>query len=185
MENNPLKIKLVLHDAEFVRPYIERELADCEFVEDGQAADREVHVSQHRDDLAGASDAALRLFCPNIVATGMTGVPMQLARAIAGGRIYHIKGNEARISVVHTTDVARAVALALHTDGLFTVTDGREHTIDELMEALASRLDDRRIYTLPMRWARWLMPRSLVELTTTDSIFDGSDFASRDRKSVV
>lgn len=170
-----MRIKILTDDSAFVLPYIERELPDDEIVTGGDA-DRTVRITQS----AGCpDDAPVTLYCPNIVGTGMTGLPMELARAVAAGRLYHVRGNEARLSTVHAVDVARAVALALDAPGMYTVTDLCDPTYRDFTEALAHRINQRRIYTLPRRWARLLMGRRLMEVTGTDSLADGTEFARR------
>ena len=178
MSDKPLKLRIVTPDSEFVLPYIERELPDVELVD--ADADITVFITQDINQLSHRPDeTAVALHCPNIVGTGMSGKPMKMARAIASGNYYHIQGKEARLSTVHATDVAKAVALALHSPGVYTVTDLCDPTYDSLADALAHRIKDRRIYTLKGLWAKLLMSPSLRRMVSTDYTHDGSDFASR------
>lgn len=104
----------------------------------------------------------------NIVGTGMNGFPMELARGIARGTLMHIAGNEARLSVVHAVDVARFGRLLADSGETVNLTDGTATTIDSLMEALAYRLDNKRVCTIKPKWARLLYGKKrLARLTTT------------------
>lgn len=159
----------------FVLPYIAREMAEYDVV-GADASDADIEIAEA---MPAGEPAHAVLVCPNIVGTGMTGLPMELARRVASGSFFHIEGNEARLSVVHATDVARAVRLALGHKGAWTVTDGCDPTFDDLAEALAHRLGDKRILTLKPLWARFLMNGRLRRTVTADCRADGSEFASR------
>lgn len=97
------------------------------------------------------------LRCPSVVCTGMRGLPRRLAEGVSRGTLTFIRGNEARLSVVHGVDVAAAAAIAAGATGEYTLTDGCDPTASELCDALACRMGDKRLYTLPRRLARiWL-----------------------------
>ncbi len=174
--NKPLpRLCVVAPGREFVLPYIKRELNDYEIVTDGDA-DFVVHITEPGD--ATPKDGAAVLACANIVGTGMTGFPMEVARRIAAGSYYHIAGNEARLSTLHAVDLARAVALVIGKPGVYFVNDGCNPTYAEFAEALAWRIKQKRILTLKPSWARWLMNGRLRRAITDDTTFDGSAFAS-------
>lgn len=177
MSEEQFTLKIVTPDSEFVLPYIERELPEASIVDSG--AMHTVFITQDKALLSQKPEGSVGLFCPAIVGTGMTGLPMTLAAAIARGRLYHITGNEACLSTVHAVDVARAVRAVLGAEGNFTVTDGCNPTFHDLAEALAYRIDSRRIYTLKPRWARWVMSKDLRELITHDRVENGEEFAGK------
>ena len=89
------KLYIYAPDGEFLRPYIEREIPDCELVDMPDGADYTCAIIAL--DTPAPADCAMVLRCPYIVGTGMTGMPMEFARRIARGTFCHIKGNEARI----------------------------------------------------------------------------------------
>ena len=164
-------------EGEFLHPYIERELPDCELVDSPDGADYSCAIVGL--DTPAPSDCAMVLRCPYIVGTGMTGMPMEFARRIARGTFCHIKDTEARISLIHAVDVAVAVRLTLGQSGKYVITDGVNHSIRDFAEALAWRIDQKRIFTLKPLWARWLIGRSMLQFITSDHLADGSEFASR------
>lgn len=168
MKSKPLRLRLLTPGCDFVRVYVERFVPGIEIV--GEATpDLMVAVATDRAAL-DALAADVKLLCPTIIGTGMTGTGMTLAKAVADGKFMHIKGNEAIIDLVHAVDVARAVALTLGKPGQYTVTDGRNHRIDDLADALAYRINDRRLYTVGPRWSRFLVMPWLRQLITTDHL---------------
>lgn len=179
MTDKPVTLRVVTPDSDFVVPYISHLMPEVVITDDADAA-YSVFITQRRDGLQHRPcDITTTLICPNIVGTAMSGFPMTLAEAIARGRFYHIPDNDARISTIHASDVALAVKLSMGCAGDFTVTDLTDPTIDDLAEALAHRLQQRRIYTLRQPWVRWAMNRKLYNAVTTDDLHDGSRFAEQ------
>lgn len=104
------------------------------------------------------------LRCGDIVGTGMTGFPRALAEAIYRGRFFHFPGNEARRSVVHATVVARTVANIASNPAdtlpaVINIHDGSNPTIDELADALAYRIHNKRISNLSLPFQQWVARR--------------------------
>ncbi len=157
---------------EFILPYIDRELSGWyERVDDPAAADFRVAVISPGDELPqGFPAGGTVLECPNIVGTGMTGLPMEIARRIAGGTYFHILGNDARLSTIHASDVARAVYLSIGSGRRITLTDGADPTFIDFADALAHRINDKRILTVKPLWARFLMRAGLRRMVTTDAV---------------
>lgn len=91
---------------------------------------------------------------PPVVGTGMGGMLRKIVNGIYRGSLFKIEGNDARRSVVHAVDVARAARLASGLGGVYNLTDGTIPTVSGLMEALAHRLDDKRLFTVSLRRAR-------------------------------
>lgn len=111
--------------------------------------------------MSKAHQAGCRAFilrCAPIVCTGMQGRARRLLNDIYRGVFFHLPGNEARLSVVHGTDVAAAAAFLTSSDGeggTFNLTDADHPTIDDLAEALAYRLDNKRISTVSTKPQQW------------------------------
>lgn len=178
MEQKP-KLKIKAESLKFVLPYIQRELPDYELVEDGEADFTACLLTP--DEASGANDTAepgaTTLICPNVVGTGMNGWPMAIAEAIARGRYFNIKENEERLSTVHASDVAVAVRLSLGKGGKHIVTDLNDPRQIDFAEAIAHRLNDKRIFTVSRTWAPWLMGRKLFNYVTQSDLYEGEDFA--------
>ncbi len=113
------------------------------------------------------------IHCPYIVGTGMTGLMRKIVAGIYKGTFVHITGNDARISVVHATDVAKAASIAAGSQGSYTLTDGSDPAVHDLAEAFAHRMGDKRIFSIAPRWARlWYGRRYFDTLTTTHTSAD-------------
>lgn len=157
---------------EFILPYIDREFFGWyQRVDDPSVADFHVAVINPDDDLPhGFPAGGTVLECPNIVGTGMTGLPMDIASCIASGTYYHISGNNSRLSTIHASDVARAVYLTVGSGRRMTLTDGADPTFIDFAEALACRINDKRILTLKPFWAMLLMSPRLRRAVTSDAV---------------
>jgi nucleoside-diphosphate-sugar epimerase len=86
-----------------------------------------------------------------IMGTGMKGTLLSMVKGISDGYYFHIKGNDARRSIVHALDVAKAARLIAPIGGTFNLTDNTHPTVHDLAESIALRIGGKRIYTLP-RW---------------------------------
>lgn len=165
---------------DFLLPYFRRELG---VTGDDAPLDSVAAVKIVTDITEPSADTSFDDFCrdrrlpvtvlqsPCIVGTGMRGLPRRIAAGIYKGSYVHIACNEARVSVVHATDVARAAAMAAGTSGTFNLTDLTDPTVHDLAEALSWRLGQKRIFTIAPRWARlWLGSHFYTQLTTSRTI---------------
>lgn len=171
------KLKIIAPDHGFILPYIIRELPEYEVVSDGDADECTVIIAPDGTIPAHAPENATILLCPNVVGTGMTGLPMEIATRIAAGSYFHMEGVEARLSTIHASDVAKAVRLSMGKGGRYKVTDCSDPTYNEFAEALAFRLKNKRIMTLKPLLAKILIPKRLRAIISTDYTTDGSEFA--------
>lgn len=140
--------------------------------------------NEFRQRCADVGIKATILRCADIIGTGMTGQPRRWAEGIWRGTLLHIKGNNACISVVHATDIAQAVRLTVEKDisGTFIITDGTTPRFDDVLEAIAFRLANKRISTLSTRGQLWLgrliYGRRRWHRYTTTRTFDCSAFTA-------
>lgn len=167
-------LKLLTPGLDFVKPYIIHALSDVYEITVDADAEADTSLAIVRENDLGAVDEKVintLLITPDaVIGTGMNGLGRRLAEGIANGRMYHIKGNEARVSTVHATALAEAARITAGTPGRYVVADREPVSMDALIEALATRINGRRVYTLGPRWAWWLMPPYLRRLTSTDSV---------------
>lgn len=173
------RVLLMAQGREFLVPYLEREMPDCEFVNCGSHDYAVCIISPDESIPADLPAEATVLRCPNIVGTHMTGFPRLLAEAIAEGRYFHLLRNEARLSTIHATDVAQAVRLSLGTPGQYTVTDLDDPTYRDFTDALAHRIKDKRILTIRVPWLKFLLAKSIRKVVTEDKTVSGRDFAEK------
>lgn len=93
---------------------------------------------------------------PLILGTGMKGTLRSMVNGIYRGYYHHIKGNQARRSIIHATDVAKVVKLIAPIGGTYNITDGANPSVYDLAEALSYRIGNKRIYTISMKFAKFL-----------------------------
>ncbi|MBD5213251.1 MAG: NAD-dependent epimerase/dehydratase family protein [Bacteroidales bacterium] len=86
-----------------------------------------------------------------VVGTGMGGELRTMVNRIYRATYRHVIGDESRMSVVHATDLASAAVMLLGSEGIYNITDGIDPTRHDLAEALSSRLNRKRIYSLPAK----------------------------------
>lgn len=171
----------------FLIPYLEKELVTPEpKPETEEAPEVNCAVRIVNSGNPGDADPELDAFCsergiplcelqcPQIIGTGMQGLGRRIAAGIYRGTFVHVSGNEARVSIVHATDVARAVTAVAGRSGSFTFHDGTNPTIHDLAEALAYRMAEKRIITIKPRWARLWFGAEYFDILTTDSVSTNS-----------
>lgn len=126
---------------------------------------------------------------PMIIGTGMKGTLRAMVNGIYRGYYRHIKGCDARRSIIHAVDVASAVKRIAPVGGTFNITDRDNPTVHNLAEALAYRMGNKRIYAVSLKKARMLawfgdkfsfMPFSSQQLSQlTETLTFNSDAISR------
>lgn len=108
---------------------------------------------------AGLRHIVLR--CANTVGTGMTMYMRSLAESIYRATFFHFAGNEARLSVIHTADIAAVVKVladdtrAAADDAILNIA-GCNPTLHDLADALAWRMNQKHISTLSTAGQKWL-----------------------------
>lgn len=93
---------------------------------------------------------------PLIVGTRMKGLLRSMVNGIYHGYYFHIKGNDTRRSVIHATDVSLVVRKISSKGGIYNITDDVAPSVYDLAEALAYRMGDKRIYSLPMAFVKFV-----------------------------
>lgn len=209
--NGIMNIYAYAPERDFIMPYLQRALDGAVFSEAPDTADRCIMISsvdiyqQQEGNLIGedaetdhnspwtayekrfaemcaaAGKAYIILRSADVVGTGMSGWPRELAERIWKGSLMHFAGNEARVSVVHATDVARTVAALCEsstTTGVFNITDGDNPTFRDFVDSLAFRMKDKHVSTLSTKGqlllGRIFYGKRLYRKFTTERTFDCS-----------
>lgn len=93
----------------------------------------------------------------------MEGEMARMFANVINGRYLHIRGNDARMSVVTALDVARAARALAGSEGIYNVADGHPCTRRELAEAMSANAGRwHRMSTLPLKWAKALSPIAAI-----------------------
>lgn len=88
---------------------------------------------------------------------GVSGSTLDLFNDALSGKYIHIRGNEAKVSIVCALDVAKAVK-AVHTQGgIFNVADPVPVRFIDLVESMTANAGAKKRMThLPANWAEWI-----------------------------
>lgn len=97
---------------------------------------------------------------------GVKGEMAQLFSDVVEGRYIHVRGNDARLSLVCASDVAYAVKQLHSIGGVYNITDGRGASWLELADAMSANFGQMKRHTfIPSKWvaiawrlASWLYP---------------------------
>lgn len=184
-------------EADFLLPYIEREVGKNPGSLAVMISSTEIYaphsdeiLDESADKIPGSKWEVLEgefleshpdgiiLRAAPIVGTGMTGAMRRLVEEIYSGRFMHFPDNDARKSVVHAAGIAKAVACLVNAVSLdagervFNITDNEDPTLHDLAEALAFRMDNKRISNISTRpqqmLAKMLYGKRYRYYTTTE-----------------
>lgn len=85
---------------------------------------------------------------------GVSGEMADLFDEVRTARYVHLRGNEARLSVICAYDVARAAMALAGKPGILNASDGRDPRLIDIAEAMSANLGARkRMWHLPPKWA--------------------------------
>lgn len=86
-----------------------------------------------------------------IVGNGMTGRIEKLTNMIGNGTYMNLAGYDGTIPLIYADDLAEAVALLCGQESILNINDGCTHHRKDVTEAIAHRLNDKRVLTVPRR----------------------------------
>lgn len=92
------------------------------------------------------------LRCADIVGTGMTGFPRELANKVYRATHLNILGNTAVRSLVHASSLPDAARIALTQPDIYNVTDRTDTLLNDFADALAWRISQKRVFSLGPKW---------------------------------
>ncbi|MCH5224053.1 MAG: SDR family oxidoreductase [Muribaculaceae bacterium] len=109
-------------------------------------------------DWAARNDLTLTIVRPaRMFGNGVKGETLQLFNDALTGKYIHIRGNDARISLVTAFDVARAAESLYKRGGIYNAADGRNPKFIEMVEAMTANAGAKKRMThLPDAWAAWV-----------------------------
>lgn len=119
------------------------------------------------------------LRCGHIVGTGMNGLPRRMAESIYRGIFVDIKGNVARQSFVHASDLGQAIELTLGSGETFNATDGCDPTMAEFADALSFRISQKRLFSLPVKIFKIFFSKDFYRQLTENKTFSSEKLRSR------
>lgn len=88
---------------------------------------------------------------------GVKGEMLELFNDALSGKFIHIRGNDARVSVVTALDVAKAAKVLYRDGGIYNVSDNFNPRLIDLVEAMTANAGSKKRMThLPIKWAEWI-----------------------------
>lgn len=88
---------------------------------------------------------------------GVKGETLRLFNDAISGKYIHIRGNDARISLVTAYDVARAIKAVYKRGGIYNACDGKTPRYIDMIEAMTANAGAKKRMThLPSPWAEWI-----------------------------
>ena len=88
---------------------------------------------------------------------GVSGDTLELFNDALAGKYIHIRGNDAKVSLVTALDVARAIKKVYESGGIYNAADGRNPKYIEMVEAMTANAGAKKRMThLPVAWAEWV-----------------------------
>lgn len=139
-------------------------------------------------------DVTLTIIRPaRMFGNGVKGETLMLFNDALSGKYIHIRGNDARVSLVCAYDVARGIKNVYINGGIYNAADGNPVKYIEMVEAMTANAGAKKRMThLPANWAEWLwrlgkwipsIERNLspvvVEARMKTLTLDGKKFASK------
>lgn len=121
----------------------------------GDAGKSKVQAERAVSDWCDKNGVTLTILRPSTMfGSGMEGWADRMFNDVVTNRYVHIRGNDARLSVVMALDVARAVRQLYKKGGLYNINDGKQPTYLELAEAMSANSGVmKRVTHLPEKWA--------------------------------
>lgn len=103
-------------------------------------------------------DVTLTIVRPaRMFGTGVSGETLRLFNDALNGSFIHIRGNDARTSLVTALDVAKVIAKVYKSGGVYNVADGMDPRFIDMVQAMTANAGrEKRLTTLPSSWAGWL-----------------------------
>lgn len=143
-------------------------------------------------DWSGKNDVILTIIRPaRMFGNGVKGETLMLFNDALSGKYIHVRGNDAKVSLVCALDVSRGVRKVYEYGGVYNAADGRPVKFIDMIEAMTANLGAKKRMThLPATWAEWLwrlgrwvpsinrnLSPDVVENRMKTLTLDGSHFA--------
>ncbi len=110
---------------------------------------------------------------------GMKGWGQRMAGQVLVGTYLNVRDADAAVSLVTAYDVARLIPLLAPVGGIYNVTDGLSHSLQDLAMAMGNnRGRAKKPFFLPMKWAK-LLGLLGDRLPLIDRILDTRELARR------
>lgn len=103
-------------------------------------------------------DVVLSIVRPaRMFGNGVKGDTLTLFNDALSGKYIHIRGNDAKVSIVCALDVAKSIKEIYTFGGIYNASDNRPVKFIDLVEAMTANAGSKKRMThLPISWAEWI-----------------------------
>lgn len=103
-------------------------------------------------------DVTLTIVRPaRMFGNGVKGETLQLFNDALSGKYIHVRGNDAKVSIVCALDVAKGIRKIYERGGIYNAADPQPVKYIEMVEAMTANAGGKKRMThLPADWAEWL-----------------------------
>lgn len=124
----------------------------------GKVGKSKALAEQYVKDWCDRHDVTLTVLRPaRMFGNGVSGESLSLFNDALSGKYIHIRGNDAKVSVVTAYDVARGIKALYKTGGIYNVADNVNPRLIDMVEAMTANAGAKKRMThLPIAWAEWL-----------------------------
>lgn len=115
-------------------------------------------AEQYLRDWCETRDVTLSIIRPaRMFGNGVHGETLRLFNDALSGKYVHIRGNDAKVSLVCALDVAKAIKEIYTRGGVYNAADPEPVRFIDLVEAMTANAGAlKRMTHLPAQWAEWL-----------------------------
>lgn len=123
-----------------------------------QAGKSKALAEQLLTDWAKEKGVVLTIIRPaRMFGNGVKGETLQLFNDALSAKYVHIRGNDAKVSLVCALDVAKAIKSVYEFGGVYNASDNRPVRLIEMVEAMTANAGAKKRMThLPAAWAEWV-----------------------------
>lgn len=103
-------------------------------------------------------DVTLTIVRPaRMFGNGVKGETLQLFNDALSGKYIHVRGNDAKVSIVCALDVAKGIRKIYERGGIYNAADPQPVKYIDMVEAMTANAGAlKRMTHLPMAWAEWI-----------------------------
>lgn len=122
------------------------------------AGESKAEAEREVTDWARRHGATLTVVRPSrMFGDGVGGETLQIFNDALKGWYVHIRGNDAKVSLVTALDVARGIKGICRKGGVYNAADGHAVRFADMVEAMTANVGImKRLSTLPSSWAAWV-----------------------------
>lgn len=115
-------------------------------------------AEEYLKEWCGRRDVTLTIIRPaRMFGNGVKGETLRLFNDALSGKYIHIRGNDAKVSMVCAYDVARGIRKIFKKGGIYNVADPNPVKYIDMVEAMTANAGAKKRMThLPVAWAEWV-----------------------------